>query len=240
MPFDPPTRHRPRRRSRRLPARLSGHLRAADDGRGRPRGRDSRGAADHPPTRGRAVHEGRALPRPHVFRPARAASDAARRAQGRGPLRAHRAGTRRSTTIAARFAAIAATPTARRRSCPTAMRATWACCSTARWTGASSTGSARSCSTARSARPPARRAGPRSIGASMGMDVEQYVEQQADRDLGQQPDHVEPAFLDACAGSQAPRREARRDRSVPQRDRGEMPRAHRADAGHRRARSRSA
>ena len=41
--------------------------------------------------------------------------------------------------------------------------------------------------------------------------------QQADPDLGQQPDHLEPAFLDARAGSEAPRRAAGRDRPVPQR-----------------------
>ncbi len=59
-------------------------------------------------------------------------------------------------------------------------------------------------------------------------------EQQAHPDLGQQSGRVEPALLDAGAGSEAARREARRDRSVPQRHRREVPRAHRADAGHRR------
>ncbi len=73
-----------------------------------------------------------------------------------------------------------------------------------------------------------------SIGASMGMDVEAIRRQQADPDLGQQPDHVEPAFLDARAGSEAARREADRDRPVSQRDRRKVPRAHRAAAGHRR------
>ena len=59
-------------------------------------------------------------------------------------------------------------------------------------------------------------------------------EQQADPDLGQQPDRVEPALLDARAGGEAPRRAAGRDRSVPQRDRREVPPAHRAAARHRR------
>ncbi len=58
--------------------------------------------------------------------------------------------------------------------------------------------------------------------------------QPADPDLGQQPDRVEPALLDPRAGGQAPRREADRDRSLPQRDGGEVPRARRAAAGHRR------
>ena len=58
--------------------------------------------------------------------------------------------------------------------------------------------------------------------------------QPADPDLGQQSDHVEPAFLDARAGSEAPRRATGRDRPVPQRDRREVPRAHRAAARHRR------
>ena len=69
-------------------------------------------------------------------------------------------GTMRSASIAR------ALPRARRvaggtarPSCPTRTRATWGCCSTGRWTGASSTGSARRCSTARSARPRARPAG---------------------------------------------------------------------------------
>ena len=52
------------------------------------------------------------------------------------------------------------------------------------------------------------------VGASIGMDIEQVVDAQADRDLGQQPGHVEPALLDARAGSQAPRREAW-SRSIP-------------------------
>jgi hypothetical protein len=42
-------------------------------------------------------------------------------------------------------------------------------------------------------------------------------EQPADRDLGQQSDRVQPAFLDARAGSEAARREADRDRSLSQR-----------------------
>ena len=59
-------------------------------------------------------------------------------------------------------------------------------------------------------------------------------EQPADPDLGQQPDRLQPASVGARAGGEAPRREARRHRSVPQPDRGEVPRAHRAPSGHRR------
>ena len=58
--------------------------------------------------------------------------------------------------------------------------------------------------------------------------------QPPDRHLGQQRRHVQPAFLDARAGGQAPRREADRYRSLPQRHRGEMPRAHCTAAGNRR------
>ena len=65
-------------------------------------------------------------------------------------------------------------------------------------------------------------------------------EQPADPDLGQQSDHVQPALLDARAGSEAPRREADRDRSLPQRHRGEVPRAHRAACRAPTPRSRSA
>ena len=122
-----------------------------------------RGAADHPPTAGVALHEGRALPRAHLFGPARAASDEARRPQGRRPLRAHRAGTRRSTRSPQNSRRSPRRATVRRPSSPTPTPARWGCCNTARWTAASSIGSARRCSTARSARPPARPAGsPRS------------------------------------------------------------------------------
>ena len=72
------------------------------------------------------------------------------------------AGTRRSTTIAdalRRDRRVGRRPAGDRAR--TATPARWACCSTARWTAASSTGSARRCSTARSARRPARPAGSR-------------------------------------------------------------------------------
>ena len=56
---------------------------------------------------------------------------------------------------------------------------------------------------------------------------------EADPDLGQQRDRLQPALLDARAGSQAARREAGRDRSLPQRDGRKVSRARRADARHR-------
>ncbi len=56
----------------------------------------------------------------------------------------------------------------------------------------------------------------------------------ADRHLGQQLDHVEPAFLDLGAGREACRREARLHRPAPHRDGRQVPSAHRVDAGHRR------
>ena len=57
---------------------------------------------------------------------------------------------------------------------------------------------------------------------------------EADRLLGHERDRVEPAPVEPRAGGQAARREADRDRPVPLADRGEVPPAHRADAGHRR------
>ena len=105
---------------------------------------------------------------------ARAASDAARRPQGRRPLRAHLLGRGARHDRRRASARSPRRRTARRRSCPTATPARWGCCNTARWTAASSIGSARRCSTARSARPPARRAGPRRSARRSGIDVEQF------------------------------------------------------------------
>ncbi len=122
-----------------------------------------RGAPDHPPTAGIAVHEGRALPRPHVFAGSPALPDAPRSARkgdgrfarislGRGARRDRRAlqGHRRFRGRAAGDPSL--------QLC----RHDGACCRARRWTGASSIASARRCSTARSARPRARPAGARS------------------------------------------------------------------------------
>ncbi len=68
-----------------------------------------RGAPDHPPTGGRAVHEGRPLPRSYLFRPARAASD--ERVGKKGEGRFERITWDEALdTIAEKFGAIAASP----------------------------------------------------------------------------------------------------------------------------------
>ena len=215
------------RRARRLSARLPRHLRAADDRRERSRDRDPRRAG--PPANGRrAVHEGRALPRAHLFGAARAAPDAARRAQRRRPFRAHLLGRgagrdrdpiRRHRRFAGRPAGHPALQLRRAR---------WASCSTRRWIAASSTGSGASLLD-RTICASAGKAGWTSvIGAAVGHGLRAVREQQAHPDLGQQPRRLESALLDARAGSEAPRRQADRDRSVSQRHRREVPRAHRA------------
>ena len=194
-----------------------------------------RGAPDHPPTQGVlctkvARYLERTYSRPSACSIRCAASGARARAASSAS-----AGTRRSTTIAERFRAHRAV----RRRAPgdpavQLRRHHGPACSTRSMDrrffhrlGASLLDRT-ICATAGKAGWAAvigavDRHGPRAV-----------RRQPADRDLGQQPDHVEPALLDARAGSQAARREARRDRSVPQRHRREVPRAHRADARHRR------
>ena len=61
------------------------------------------------------------------------------------------------------------------------------------------------------------------LGGSVGMDPEHYDEAKLILIWGSNPDRLQPAFLVARAGSEAARREADRHRSVPQPDRGEMP-----------------
>ena len=196
----------------RLPARLPRHVRDARHGRERPGDRDP-GRARSSDHRRHAVHQGRALSRAHVLARPRCCIRCGASAQRAKAASRASPGTRRSTRSPTRFGAIAAPRTAAgdpavqlcRHDGPAAGRVDGP-----------------------PLLPPARRvaarphdlrvggqgrAGRRSIGASIGMDVEHFDEQQADPDLGQQPDHVEPAFLDARAGSEAPRREADRDRS---------------------------
>ena len=62
---------------------------------------------------------------------------------------------------------------------------------------------------------------------------------EADPDLGQQLDHVQPALLDLRAAGQAQRRQAHLHRSAQDRDGRQVPSAHRAAAGHRRRARRS-
>jgi len=81
---------------------------------------------------------------------------AARRRQGRGPLRAHLVGR------GARYHRDGLPPRHRgarpaERCCPTRTPGTWGCCPSAAWIGASSTVLGRACSTARSGRRGGRR-----------------------------------------------------------------------------------
>ena len=87
--------HRPGR----LPARLPGHLRHGRHRGGRPGGRAPRRPG--PPLHPRLpLPEGVALSRPRLPPGPAAVPDEARRAEGRGAVRAHLAGTRRSDAIA--------------------------------------------------------------------------------------------------------------------------------------------
>ena len=121
-----------------------------------------------------------------------------------------------------------------RRSCRTATPARWACCRARAWRRASSTGSARRCSTARSARSAGGEALAATYGAQGRHARRALRREPADRDLGQQLDRLEPALLDLRAGRQARRRQADLHRPAPHRDRREVPPAHRAAARHRR------
>ena len=215
-----------------MPARLPRHVRAAHDGAGRARHRHPRRA--RPPRDGRRpLHEGRALPRPHVLRPARAAPDAARRPQGRRPVRAHHVGrgarddrgkVRRDRRVARRARGDRAVQLCRHDG-PAAVRVDGPPLLPPAGRVAARPHDLRRRRQGRLDRDDRRRD---------GHGLRAVREQQADPDLGQQPDRVEPALLDARAGGQAPRRAARRDRSVPQRDRREVPPARRAASRHRR------
>ena len=66
------------------------------------------------------------------------------------------------------------------------------------------------------------------IGAAIGIDLEQFEDAKLILIWGSNPDRLQPASLEPRAGGEAPRREAGRHRSVPQPDRGEVPRAPRA------------
>ncbi len=193
--------------SRRLPARLPGHLRDARHRRERPRGRDSRRAGSSADRR-HAVHEGRALPRSHVFDRARAPSRC-----GASGARAKAASTRIGwdealDTIADAFARDRRVAGRAAGDRPLQLCGTMGLLQSARWTGASSIGSARRCSTGRSARRPARPGWAAVIGAAMGTDVEQFVEQPADPDLGQQSDRRR-----TCTSGRARRRRSAAARS---------------------------
>ena len=194
-----------------------------------------RGAPDHPTTAGRAVHQGRALPRSHLFARSRAAIRCAASA-----ARA-KAASQRITwdealdEIATRFRRDRGV--GRRAAGDPALQLRGQ-----RWALLQGESMDRRffhrlgaslldrtiCSSAGKA---GWVRGHRRLDGHGRRGVR---EQRADPDLGQQPDYVEPALLDPCAGGQAPRREAGRDRPLAQRDRRQMPRARRTAAGHRR------
>ena len=228
----PRPRRRPSRRPRRLPARLPRHLRDAGDGRGRARRRDPRRARS-PADRRRAVHQGRPLPRAHVLRRTVAASDEAHRPQGRGPLRTHLVGrsarhhrgeTRRDRRVGRRTRGDPAVQLRRQHGAdPVRLDGPALLPSPGRL--AAGPDDLRDRGQGRMGQRRRRRDG---HGHRAGR------RQPADRDLGQQFGHVEPALLDPRAGGQAARRPTRRDRPVPHRDRRQMPRAPRSAARDRR------
>ena len=157
------------------------------------------------------------LPRPGLQPRAAAAPDAAGRARRARAGSSGSAGTRRWTTIAARFARDRRLGRrARRRSCPTAITARWASSSRAASTGGSSTAWARRSSTGRSAPRPARSAtSTPSAGAGSGADPLAVPELQVHRQLGlEHGQHQQPSLEPDDRGPQATRRDDR-DRSTP-------------------------
>ena len=221
------------RRPRRVPARLPRHLRAAHHGRERARDQGRRRSRPSDDAR-RAVHQGRALSRAHLFRRARAASAA----PGRAP-RAKASFERISwdealDTIASRFRRnrrLARRPAGdsplqlRRHDGTAAIRLDGsALLSQARRVAARS-------HDLRDGRQGRLRRDDRRIDRHRPRAIREC---EADPDLGLEPDRLQPAPLEPRAGSQAPRRQADRDRPVSQPDRREVPRASGAAARNRR------
>ena len=167
----------------------------------------------------RAVHQGLALPRANVPPGARAAPAEARRAEGQRPLRAGELGrgARRH-----RRAADARSP-ARPRNAEAIVPYSYA----------GTMGLVQGESMAGAVLPPARRVAARPhdllVGRRRGArrDLRRQGRharralrrEPADRHLGQQLDHLEPALLDLRAAGQARRREAGLHRPAPHRDR---------------------
>ncbi len=173
MPLDPSSVGARRVVRGACPARLSGYVCAADDRKRRyhhRRARRPRSSADA----GRAVHEGRALPRSHVLRPAPDASAEARRARRARAVSHASSWDEALSTIAERFGAHAQSVRwAPGRICRTATPARWAIFMARRWIvvfhrlGASLLD--------RSICASAGKAGwVATIGASVGMDMEQF------------------------------------------------------------------
>ena len=163
------------RRPRGLPARLPRHVRDARDhgAARRPARRDRDHGRPGPPDDGRqALHEGRALPRARLPPRSAAPSAEARRPERPRPLRARELG--RSADGHRASASSASPPSIRSASCRTATPARWVSCRAKRWRSASSIGSARASSTARSARTAGAEALNYTLGSRIGTDVEQF------------------------------------------------------------------
>ena len=195
--------------------------------------RRSSATPTHPTDAWRAVHESRALSRAHLSRRAAAASAEARSGpKGRGSFE-RVSWDEALDDIAARLKAIAARdPRAHRALLLRRHHGARA----GRGDGRALLPQARRepCSTARSARARAARRMNYTIGTRTGPRDGGVRRCQAHRLLGRQRDRLEPASLELRADGQAQGREARRDRPVPLADGREVPRAHRAAAGHRR------
>ena len=219
-------------RARRLPARLPGYVRAARQRRGRARGRIA-GDPDAPDNARHALHQGRALSRAHLFRPARAASVAPRRRQGRRPLRADQLGRGAGHDCRALqgHRRLARRTTGDR---PVQLRGNDGLAAI-RLDGPALFQQARRIAARSDDLLDGRQGGLHRHDRRGGRDRPRAVRERApDPDLGIESHRLQPALVEPGAGSEASRREADRHRPVPQPDRREMPRPPRAAAGHRR------
>ncbi len=190
------------------------------------------GSAEHAPDRRRAVHQGRALHRAHLSPRSLAASAAPRRAQRAKGASSASAGRRRSRPIAGRLvrAGGARIP---QQILPYSYAGTMGLVQGESMSqrffhrlGASLLDRT-ICASAGTAGHEI------TLGSRIGIDMELADEAKLIIFWGCNADHLERAFLGARPGSQAPRRDAHRHRSVPLADRRKMPQAHRAAAGHR-------
>jgi len=203
----------------RLPARLPRHLRLARHRRGRPR-HPRAGRPGPPDDCRRAVHQGQSVCRTHVPPEPSADADEARGRQGRGQVRTDLVGRGHRYHRHASGGHCRAQPGGHP---PVQLR---------RHDGPGAGGKH-----GRALLPQARSVAARShdlrIGRGNGAALHVWREprhghraragRQADPDLGRQSDRIEPAFLDARAGSQTARRHARRHRSVSLADGREVP-----------------
>ena len=217
----------------RVPARLPGYVRVARQRRGRARRRHRR--RSRPPDDPRhAVHQGRALPGAHLFRSSacciRYAAPARRaKADSSGSAWDEALGT-----IAERFKAhrLLARRSAGDR--PLQLRGNDGAAAV-RLDGPALFQQARCIATRPHDLRDRGQGGLHRHHRRGGRNRPGAVRERApDPDLGIESDRLQPAPVEPGAGSEAARREARRDRSLPQPDRREMPRAPRAASGDRR------